>query len=49
MADPTKATDTKGKGATKGAVGGGGGKAPAPAGMRTEQKGSTAGGGGAKN
>jgi|CXWL01.1.fsa_nt_gi hypothetical protein len=49
MADPTKASDTKGKGTAKGAVSGGGGKPAVPAGTRTAQKGSTSGGGGTKS
>ncbi|MEK6541980.1 MAG: hypothetical protein AABZ45_07665 [Pseudomonadota bacterium] len=47
MADPTKATDTKGKGSAKDG-GASGGKPAVPAGTRTAQKGSTSGGGGAK-
>ncbi|MEQ1689295.1 MAG: hypothetical protein ABL874_12050 [Sphingopyxis sp.] len=45
MADPTKASDTKGKGGSKD----GGGKPAVPAGTRTAQKGSTSGGGGTKS
>ena len=49
MADPTKATDTKGKGSAKDGGGAGGGKPAVPAGTRTAQKGSTSGGGGTKS
>lgn len=49
MADPTKASDTKGKGTAKGAGTSGGGKPPVDPAMRTAQKGSTPGGGGSKS
>ncbi|MEQ1508883.1 MAG: hypothetical protein ABL909_00610 [Sphingopyxis sp.] len=45
MAETQKSSDSKGTGGAKD----GGGKAPAAPGDRTAQKGSTPGGGGAKN